>query len=188
MEDIQPFKSSLWEFYITHHWFLHKDKEGHKEAPDRRLSPRRASRSCGHCCAARTPLLIPRQTESCLFLYVIFVKATSNLNPLQIGWLASSPDRCSLESVVYTHSFGYYLTKPFNFFPIHLLHHKPKQILQNMCNRMCVGFSLRLRDLSQLWSSTKVHTYNGSTTSNFMRLNLVWFLLLSNTILTSSGN
>lgn len=72
MEDIQPFKSSLWEFYITHHWFLHKDKDGHKEPPDRRLSLRRAavcvfadsskaSRSCGHCCAGRTPLLIPRQ-------------------------------------------------------------------------------------------------------------------------------
>lgn len=72
MEDIQPFKSSLWEFYITHHWFLHKDKDGHKEPPDWRLSLRRAavcvfadsskaSRSCGHCCAVRTPLLIPRQ-------------------------------------------------------------------------------------------------------------------------------
>lgn len=83
MEDIQPFKSSLWEFYITHHWFLHKDKDGHKEPPDWRLSPRRAavcvfadsskaSRSCGHCCAPRTPLLIPRQNtdrKQLIFFY-----------------------------------------------------------------------------------------------------------------------
>lgn len=86
MEDIQPFKSSLWEFYITHHWFLHKDKDGHKEPPDGRLSLRRAaacvfadsskaSRSCAHCCAGRTPLLIPdrTQTESSLFSFFFFV-------------------------------------------------------------------------------------------------------------------
>lgn len=84
MEDIQPFKSSLWEFYITHHWFLHKDKDGHKEPPDWRLSLRRAavcvfadsskaSRSCGHCCARRTPLLIPRQnTDRKQLIFFIF--------------------------------------------------------------------------------------------------------------------
>lgn len=87
MEDIQPFKSSLWEFYITHHWrvwFLHKDKEGHKEPLDGRLSLRRAaacvfadsskaSRSCGHCCAQRTPLLIPRQnTDRKLLIFFFF--------------------------------------------------------------------------------------------------------------------
>lgn len=86
MEDIQPFKSSLWEFYITHHWFLHKDKDGHKEPPDWRLSPRRAavcvfadsskaSRSCGHCCAGRTPLLIPRQNtvrKQLIFFFFLF--------------------------------------------------------------------------------------------------------------------
>lgn len=106
MEDIQPFKSSLWEFYITHHWrvwFLHKDKEGHKEPLDGRLSLRRAaacvfadsskaSRSCGHCCAQRTPLLIPRQnTDRKLLIFfffihrgekMIFLNATSKLNPL----------------------------------------------------------------------------------------------------------
>lgn len=105
MEDIQPFKSSLWEFYITHHWFLHKDKDDHKEPPDWRLSLRRAavcvfadsskaSRSCAHCCAQRTPLLIPRQNTDrkqliFFFFYIngekknhlFLTNVTSEVNP-----------------------------------------------------------------------------------------------------------
>lgn len=105
MEDIQPFKSSLWEFYITHHWFLHKDKDGHKEPPDGRLSLRRtaacvfadsskASRSCAHCCAGRTPLLIPRQNtgrKQLIFFYFFFLVH-------QWGEKKSSFSSCDLRS------------------------------------------------------------------------------------------
>lgn len=81
MEEIQPFPPSLWEFYITHHWFLHKDKDGHKEAGGTGVSARdepprvvcfffadssKASRSRAHCCAREKPPQTEYKTESSL--------------------------------------------------------------------------------------------------------------------------